>query len=180
MKRLKRIGELHKTAMRLRLQGFSYAEIGDNVNRSESTVKQWFQGDDLFIGSYREYQQQLTEQAEAQLIDAGDSAVKALISMLGARSEYVRLQAAQDILNRMGVSAPHRYEHSGPNGSPLQVHSEVTVNEFSNFADNPKARELHDQFLASLAVQPGSTGLSSEPGQVGTGQAPEAPEQQTD
>lgn len=127
MQRIKRVGAIHSQAMRLRLRGLSYAEIAAETQRSESTVRQWFQADDTFKAEFDSYKEQLTEQAEAQIVDAGNEAVQTLRSMLGARSEYVRLQAAQDILNRLGVKAPERHELTGRDGKPLQVEMQSWV-----------------------------------------------------
>jgi AcrR family transcriptional regulator len=124
---LKRISAIHKEAMRLRLRGLTYGEIAEHIDRSQGTIHNWFYGDKLFRESFEEYKEQLTEQAEAQLVDATNEAVTTLRSMLNARSEYVRLQAAQDILNRRGITAPQRHELTGRDGKPMQFEMQTWI-----------------------------------------------------
>lgn len=46
-----------------------------------------------------------------ELIVQSPAAVQRLRSLLQAKSEYVALQAAQDLLNRVGLKAPDRVDH---------------------------------------------------------------------
>ncbi len=55
-----------------------------------------------------------------ELIMQSPVAVQRLHDLMDAKSEYVRLQAAQDVLNRVGIKAPDRVDH--------RVHGDVTVN----------------------------------------------------
>jgi phage terminase small subunit len=55
-----------------------------------------------------------------ELVMQSPVAVQRLHDLLSAKSEYVRLQAAQDVLNRVGLKAPDRVDH--------RVHGDVTVN----------------------------------------------------
>ncbi len=55
-----------------------------------------------------------------ELVMQSPVAVQRLHDLLSAKSEYVRLQAAQDVLNRVGLKAPDRVDH--------RVHGNVTVN----------------------------------------------------
>lgn len=46
-----------------------------------------------------------------ELIMQSPAAVQRLHDLLSAKSEYVRLQAAQDVLNRTGMKVPDRIDH---------------------------------------------------------------------
>lgn len=55
--------------------------------------------------------QALMEATFSQLASKAPEAVARLMQLTQARSEYVALQASQDILNRLGIKAPDRIDH---------------------------------------------------------------------
>lgn len=54
--------------------------------------------------------QAIVDGSVQQLIAAAPRAIARLIGLTQARSEYVALQAAQDVLNRLGIKAPDRHD----------------------------------------------------------------------
>jgi phage terminase small subunit len=64
--------------------------------------------------------QAILDRSMAELVMQSPVAIQRLSSLLEAKSEYVRLQASQDLLNRVGLKAPDRVDH--------RVHGNVTVN----------------------------------------------------
>lgn len=54
--------------------------------------------------------QAIVERSMQELISSAPKAIQRLHSLTEARSEYVALQASQDILNRLGIKAPDRQD----------------------------------------------------------------------
>jgi hypothetical protein len=64
---------------------------------------------------------QVQASAAARLAALVDPAIGTLGKSLKSDNERVALAAAQDVLNRNGLKAPDRLEHTGRDGSPIQV-----------------------------------------------------------
>lgn len=64
--------------------------------------------------------QAVMERTMQQLVGMAPKAVQRLNDLTNARSEYVALQASQDILNRIGAKAPERHD--------VRVAGDITVN----------------------------------------------------
>ncbi len=66
----------------------------------------------------------IIEGSMQQLAVSAPLATRRLIALTEARSEYVALQAAQDILNRLGIKAPDRVDHRVT--GDIQVHIDLS------------------------------------------------------
>lgn len=55
--------------------------------------------------------QAVLEHSAAELVGRSPEAISTLQRLLNARSEYVALQAAQDILDRTGLKAAEKHDH---------------------------------------------------------------------
>jgi len=126
-KLLAKLNKNHYEAMRLRLEGLSYREIGEQLGKSEKTIAQWFGTDDLFKEEFGRLHEETVERARAILVNYAPEGAFNLVKM--ARGEFkgkgsrIQLEANIDILDRVGLKAPDKQqiEHSGPEGGPVQV-----------------------------------------------------------
>lgn len=85
--------------------GYTQREIADAVGVTQTTISTWKNKDDKFKDALHE--RQLTF-----LGDAVPKAMKTMIDLLDSKSDYVRFQAADNILTRMGFDPVDRQEVS--------------------------------------------------------------------
>lgn len=73
---------------------------------------------------------QVRAKATQRLLEAADPVAAELIRLaLNAESESVRVSAGRDVLDRAGLAAYVRIEHSGPDGEPIQFEAEYEISE---------------------------------------------------
>jgi len=126
-KLLAKLNKQHFEAMRLRLEGLTYREIGERLGKSEKTIAQWFGTDDLFKEEFARLHEETVERARAILVNYAPEGAWNLVKMargeMKGKGSRIQLEANIDILNRVGLKAPEKQqiEHSGPDGGPLQV-----------------------------------------------------------
>jgi hypothetical protein len=118
--------ELMQKVVRLRKQRFSYEQIGNQLGLSTSWVHEIFQKarkelirDDL----------ETIIDLECRTLDD----MQASLSTAALQGDTSAINATLKIQERrarlLGLDAPSRAEHSGPNGRPFQIEKAVTVDQ---------------------------------------------------
>ena len=130
---LKKITDMHKQAMLLKVQGADFEEIGRQVNRNAGTVENWFWRDKTFMAEFdkfkKEFLNNLLETIKDRMQQASDEALSTLIDIMRtAQSEKVRLEACRDILDRVGFKPGQVLELTGRDGKDLEINVSL-VNE---------------------------------------------------
>ena len=145
-KRIRNLEGKHYEAMFLRLQGLQYREIAAKFGVAEITVRNWFCLDDLFRAEFERLKNELIEEAKHSLISAAPKAVKKLIELLDVDNPKIALEAAKDLLDRIGMKPVEKSEVAFTG----QVKNEHVVAE--RIVEDPEARELARQlFLRTVA-----------------------------
>lgn len=119
--RLKQLHPQHYRAIALRLQGADVSTIAKELNVTEGTVYAWFR-QPLIKKELEEQSLEIIEGVKAQLLSGAEDAVKTIKRI--ARSPKMNptvLNAARDVLDRIGVKQGQRIEITGRGGGPIQV-----------------------------------------------------------
>lgn len=106
-------------------QAFVDAFVSNGGHKEEAAIEAGYSRETARVQAYEllgkpHVMQAIMARTMNELIMQGPAAAQRLHDLLSAKSEYVRLQAAQDVLNRIGIKAPDRVDH--------RVHGDVTVN----------------------------------------------------
>lgn len=112
-KRTKRLAVLrpyHIECMQLKLQGWTYKEIGAKFDKTESTIKSWFSDDELFYNTFQEIQNEIKENNLNKIKDLASRAVNTMEDLLVDQDSRIKLSAAKDILDRAGYKPTDKSE----------------------------------------------------------------------
>lgn len=114
-RQLRRLQAYHERAIELRLQGYDYMQIAEELNKSYSAVHKWFTQQELIIDELERRKKELTQHAMDRLIYSADLAVDNIVSILSDPDtpSSVKLNAAQDLLDRLGVKGADKLELKG-------------------------------------------------------------------
>lgn len=103
-KKLAKLSKIHYDAMQMRLNGSTIKEIAKALNKSEAAVRDWFYRDELFKQEFEKIKEESIERAKEVLINAAPEAAKRLVQLMyQQRGGQVNLQAANSILDRIGL-----------------------------------------------------------------------------
>lgn len=80
---------------------------------------------------------QVRQKAAARLAALVDPAIGVLAKALASKDERLKLNAAQDVLNRNNLSGKQTVEHSGPDGAPIAHTLKVNIVRYRN-DDQPR------------------------------------------
>ena len=108
----------HKAIQMLYESSFTRKEIADELKVSEQTLYNWLRDDD-FLKAYDEYVRLIMRSSTG-------SALRTMLSLLNARSEMVKFNAAKDILDRGGII------ESKENGTGVTINITNDVVEFDS------------------------------------------------
>lgn len=94
---------------------FVEAFVTNGGNKEEAAIEAGYSEHTARVQAYDllrkpHVMQAIVERSMSELIASAPKAVQRLHSLTQARSEYVALQASQDILNRLGIKAPDRQD----------------------------------------------------------------------
>ena len=92
-------------------------EIAQKLDVREETVSRWKKSS--------EFQRKLKEEQDKYLNDLTAPAMRTIRDLLNSHSDYVRLQAAQDILDRTGYKPTDKVEQTNKN-------IEVTIGDYDD------------------------------------------------
>jgi hypothetical protein len=91
------------------IQGYSNIKIGKELGMAEVTVRT-IKKMDSYITSKEQLLNTIIEGARQYMEAASVKAIKSLLECLDSPNERIKLMAAQDILNRVGLSTPQQIE----------------------------------------------------------------------
>lgn len=92
-------------ALPLLATGKTGVEVASAINVNPATISQWLNHDPLFRQAYDEYRWEGLRSASAELQSVAQQAVVTLTElMINAKSEQVRLKAAEFILTAIGLN----------------------------------------------------------------------------
>jgi uncharacterized protein YjcR len=113
-KKLAKLNKQHLEAMRLRLQGMTYKQIAEKLNKSSRAIISWFCEDDLFKEEFEKMQTESVERARMLLVDYAPDAATNLIRLASGaekgKGSKIMLDANIDILNRVGLKPVEKQE----------------------------------------------------------------------
>ncbi|HHY42971.1 MAG TPA: helix-turn-helix domain-containing protein [Thermoanaerobacterales bacterium] len=114
-KQLQRLQEYHMRAIDLRLQGYDYRQIAEELGRSYSAVHKWFTQQKLIQDELERRKKELAQRAMDRLISSADLAVDNILEILTNPEvpSSIRLNAAQDLLDRLGIKGADKLELKG-------------------------------------------------------------------
>lgn len=127
---LKQLQNYHYEAMKLRITGQTYKKIADQVNKKAQTVNNWFNNDKLFQEEYEDLKEELRAKNKDKLLDLTAEAIEALSRNLNCNNPHAEINAAKEILNRVGIEEKTKVEEE----TTLTNASEIDVT-FSRSSD---------------------------------------------
>ena len=107
---MKQLQSYHYEAMTLRISGLTYPEIAEKISKNEQTVKKWFSQDDLFQTEYNELKEEIRAKNKDKLLDLTGQAIEALQRNLACDNPHAEINAAKEILNRVGIEEKTKVE----------------------------------------------------------------------
>jgi len=101
-------------ALELLANGEMNKDVAAEIGVTPQTISNWKRKDDLFIA-------ELEATLRRKLDKAVPKAIKTMIELMDSNHPQIRFAAAKDILDRRGIKAPERVEHTGAGGNPIMV-----------------------------------------------------------
>ncbi|MBE0448409.1 MAG: hypothetical protein IBX64_09990 [Actinobacteria bacterium] len=86
-KSLKKLGLVHHKAMALRATGLVYDDIAVSVNRSPATVRNWFQKDELFKATWKNYGKRGAKEAARVIREYAPREARRIIELMRKESK---------------------------------------------------------------------------------------------
>lgn len=103
-----RISAKHRKAIELKYLGKKYSYISKQVGLSETTLYKYFSKEGMLFDEYKEYAKDMSEVAtmetRARLVSEAMEAVRTIIAISKGKDTRMSLRAAQDILDRAGIT----------------------------------------------------------------------------
>lgn len=116
---LVKLSGIHHRAMILYLEGKTHAEIGAELNRSQTTIDHWFI-DPTFREVYDALCTERRESAFARIYEAAPDAA-AVMQRLKKGNGMVAYMAAKDILDRAGLKPVEKQQLTGRDETPIEI-----------------------------------------------------------
>lgn len=112
---------IKEKAAQARAEGKSQEQAATLAGCSRKSIERW-EKEQAFQDRIDAYLEAGRTEAKRILVRNAAAAAKQLVLLMdhGYSNHSVRLAAAKDVLDRVGLKAPEKHEHSGTDGQPLQ------------------------------------------------------------
>ncbi|TAK04191.1 hypothetical protein EPO34_03535 [Patescibacteria group bacterium] len=93
-----------RDAVRLKYEGVPYADIAKQTRVPKTTIDNWFEKNGLLHNAYEEYALEMDalirKENLADIRRGAQTAIKMLTALMGSKSDFVKLNAANSLLDR--------------------------------------------------------------------------------
>jgi len=97
----------HYKALEMKFKGATYKQIAEAVGKSQITIKVWFRKGGKLHKAYKEFQaaelNRIRNGALEVLRSGSTKAAQTLVELLDSLNENIRIKAAIEILDRLGI-----------------------------------------------------------------------------